>query len=110
MINVGKLNKKITFNKPAQISDGGGGRTDALIPVITVWGNVTTAPGRDSVKEVYFAQQAQVEVTHKIIVRYNSLITREQVITHGNKTYNIETVTSKDEKNIYMEILAVERL
>jgi SPP1 family predicted phage head-tail adaptor len=104
-MNPGKLNRKIQIMELAQISDGGGGYEDALVPVKTVWASINPVSGR----EYWQAQQAQAQLSHKIIIRYMDGINRSHVLSFNGKNYDIQYIINIDEANSYLEINVLER-
>jgi SPP1 family predicted phage head-tail adaptor len=111
MINTGKLNKKITFQKITQTSNTMG---DHPVPetVKTVWANVKAVRGT----EYYEAQRIRPEVTFKITCRYFTFLedgSQREVgpdmrILYRNKTLKIVDAINIDEEDREYEIHAVE--
>jgi SPP1 family predicted phage head-tail adaptor len=105
MINPGKLNRKIQVMELAQISDGGGGYEDALTPVKTVWASINPVSGR----EYWQAQQAQAQISHKIIIRYTTELNRSNVLSFNGKNFDIQYIINVQESNRFLEIHVLER-
>lgn len=89
----------------AQISDGGGGFDDALVPIKTVWANIRPVYGR----EKWQAQQAQAEISHKVTVRYSKDINRSHVLSFNGKNYDIQYVINVEESDRFLEMQVLER-
>jgi SPP1 family predicted phage head-tail adaptor len=105
MISPGKLNKRIQIMELAQISDGGGGYEDALVPVKTVWAHIQPVSGR----EYWQAQQAQAQISHKVTIRYTNVVNRSHVLSFNGKNYDIQYIINVDEANRFLEIYVLER-
>ncbi|WP_028390550.1 phage head closure protein [Bacillus cihuensis] len=103
-MNPGQLNRRLTFNRNEEVSDGAGGFEKSLVPIKTVWANVRSARAR----EFYQAAQSQVEITHVVTIRYDASINRTQVITFDGKQFEIQFVMEKEPKR-FLELHVVER-
>lgn len=104
-MNPGKLNKRVQIMKFDQISDGGGGFEEGLVPVKKVWANISPVSGR----EKWQAQQAQSEITHKVTIRYTEEVNRSHIISFNNKNFDIQYLINVDEENRFLEIQVLER-
>ena len=108
MHNIGKFNKRITFQKIVQVSDALG---DHPVPTdeVTVWASVRAARG----SEYYEAQKLRPEKAFVINCRY-FLIDDEEVgpemqILYRGRVLKIETAINIDEEDQEYEIHATER-
>lgn len=104
-MNPGKLDKRIEIMELAQISDGGGGYEDALVPVKKLWASFIPLSGR----EYWQAQQTQAQISHKIVVRYTEAINRSHIVRFKNKDYDVQYLINIDEANRFLEIHVLER-
>jgi SPP1 family predicted phage head-tail adaptor len=104
MINPGQLNKRVEFYDRTQVSDNAGGFEDGLKLVKEVWANISPVSGR----EFYQAQAAQVEISHKITIRYSQLFNRTQIIKHDGRTFEIQFGIEHDKR--FIEFHCIERL
>ncbi|UDY80764.1 head closure protein [Geobacillus phage GR1] len=104
-MNPGKLNKRVEIMELGQVSDGGGGYEDAFIPIKKVWANIRPVYGR----EKWQAQQAQAEISHKVIIRYTDAINRSHILSFNGKKYDIQYIINIDESNRFLEIQVLER-
>ncbi len=59
-------------------------------------------------KEYFDTQQIVPEVDNKIVIRYRSGIAPTMRVVWGSRTYEIRSVINFDERNVMMEMLAVE--
>jgi SPP1 family predicted phage head-tail adaptor len=63
-----------------------------------VWADITVLTGQ----ELWFARQAQSEVTHKIAVRYSSALadlTGSIRVLYQSRTFHVQWVENVDERN-----------
>ena len=68
-MRAGRLKQRLTFQeKPPITRDGYGGEVVSWADVATVWGSVDPIRGREYLE----AQQAQADITHRVIIRYRS--------------------------------------
>lgn len=98
----GDLIHPVTFQAKTFTPDGMGGS-------VVSWSNVIATLAKIepiSAREAYLYDRRQSEVTHKIIVRYSSLINNELRIVFGGKVLEIEGVLNLEERNRWLEITA----
>ena len=113
-MNPGKLNKRIKVLSFSgnDVEDEGGGFEDNWDEgpgweiVHQTWASIRPI----SEKAMIIAEQLQSEVTHTIMVRYNSLIKPSHVINFKNRRLNIETIRNFDESNTYLNLMCVEKV
>lgn len=72
--------------------------------VATVWGSVSPTTG----SERFQNSQTLAQVTHTITIRTYSALTAEHRILWGSRKFGILQVLDKDERGIYMTVLAKE--
>lgn len=104
VMNIGKLNKRLTFKKFGEIEDDMNQITQSLMDVCTVWGSLYPVRGI----EFYEIQKLQSKITHKCYVRYRDDIDSTCYIEYGGKTYSIESVIDVDLGHKMLEIMCVE--
>lgn len=104
VMNIGKLNKRLTFKKLDEIEDDMNQITQALVDVCTVWGSLYPVRG----VEFYEIQKLQSKITHKCYIRYRNDIDSTCYIEYAGKTYSIESVIDVDLDHKMLEIMCVE--
>lgn len=102
---IGKLKSRVTIEEAVRTPDGGGGFTES-------WQSIADSP------EVYAAilplsgseqlrhHQLSSTVTHRIIIRQRGGITPAMRLVKGSVIYDIISVTERQGKESYLEILA----
>lgn len=105
MIDIGRLNKRITFLAISQTIDGIGQTIQEYQKIKTVWASVEPASG----KEFFEAQRIKNELTYKIFTRYIEGITEDMLIQYKNKIFLIESIINKKERNELLEFLCIEK-
>ena len=99
-INIGKLNKRITFMSLGETEDDMGQTTQELKKVKTVWASLYPVRGA----EYYEAQKIQSRATHKCYVRYIPGIDTNSYICYAGQQYAIESVIDVDLEHKMLEI------
>lgn len=105
MIDIGKLNKRITFLKLTEKEDDMGQKKTEWVPYHSVW--ATVKPFKSS--ESSFMGKLKPEVTHRIYVRYNQYVTADMRILYHGHTFEIAgPPINIDERHEMLEIQATE--
>jgi SPP1 family predicted phage head-tail adaptor len=95
---------RIAFQATTQTSDGAGGFTEQWATVATVWASIE--PARSF--EKFVAMQTETHVTHKIMCRYNPLITTAKRALFEGRIFDVTGVINVNEDKQYMQIMATE--
>lgn len=111
MIDIGRLNKRITFMQLKDKDENGvpfenelGNNIQKLMPYKTVWASVEPISG----KEYLEAQRAKNELTHRIYTRYFPDITVDMLINFKGRKFKIESVINYQEGNEMLQFLCTE--
>ena len=104
VINIGKLNKRITFMKLQDKKDELGQSREVLSEFKTVWASLYPVRGA----EYYEIQKIQSKVTHKCYIRYLEGIDTNCFIKYKDKQYSIESVIDVDLEHKLLEIMCTE--
>jgi SPP1 family predicted phage head-tail adaptor len=103
-MEIGKLNKRITFLRLEDATDEMGQSTKKLQEVKTVWASFYPIRG----SEFYEVQKVQSRVSHKCYVRYLDGIDTNCYIRYGGKDYDINSVVDVDLAHKMLEIYCYE--
>lgn len=106
VINIGKLNKRITFKKLTDVKDGLDQKVKKMKTLKTVWGSLYPLRG----VEFYEIQKIQGKVIYRCYVRYTTGIDSKCYLECKGKTYSIESVLDVDEEHKLLEITCVEHI
>lgn len=104
-MNIGRKNRRLTFDRPIDTTDGHG---DALVDyatIGTVWASIEPLRG----EERFEAQQVTADVTHKIRVRYSSTLaglTPKHRARLGATTYDLLSINDINSGHRELEIWA----
>lgn len=107
-VNIGSLNKRITFLQYANTTNDEGFEIDGWTPVVTVWAAVKTLQGREYIA----AATIQAERTTRFIIRYskrmNSLLNNKMRVKYGGREFEIKSIINDNEANVTFTIIGEE--
>jgi len=109
-INFGDFKRRVIIEEPAKVSDGMGGNTVTWSTVFTAWCSIKPLSGRERMT----AMKMEAQITHKIMMRYDSRVTTKLRINYSDngsgtdRIFNIVEVINIDEESRFLEVLAVE--
>lgn len=106
MLDIGRLNKRITFCRYVETENELGQCVQALEEVKTVWATVEPTTG----KEYYDAQKVRNEQTWNIYTRYFIDINTDMKIKYKERLFNIISVINYREGNEMLKIVCTERV
>lgn len=104
MIDVGRLNKRITFLAYNDTTDKIGQTVQVLSPYKTVWGSVEPLKG----KELQEVQKTMNELTHKIFTRYLKDVNEDMLIEFKGRRFKITAIINRNEDNELLQFTCVE--
>ncbi len=105
MVDIGKLNKRITFLKLSELTDDMGQTKTEWVQYRSVW--ATVKPFKSS--EYNFMGKLKPETTHRFYVRYNQYVTADMRILYHGRTFEISgPPIDMDERHEMLEIQATE--
>lgn len=104
MIEIGALNKRITIQYPTKVADGMGSFTETWNDGDTIWASLWSISANEMVRSM----QMSMEVTHRIRIRYRSVLRPDWRLKFGNRYFNIISIINPNEKNEMLDIMAKE--
>ena len=110
-ISAGMLTRRIKIQRPSTIKDSVGAPCRSWLDVATVWADTQPLSG----KEAVIANRISAELSHQIIVRYQSLFDNPQQVAqmrvlYKARIFNIHSALNEDEKRTQIILLASEGL
>lgn len=110
-ISAGMLTRRIKIQRPSTIKDSVGAPCRSWLDVATVWADIQPLSG----KEAVIANRISAELSHQIIVRYQSLSDNPQQVAqmrvlYKARIFNIHSALNEDEKRTQIILLASEGL
>ena len=105
-MNIGKLNKRLSFMKLMDVTDDMGQSKKKLGQICEVWGSLYPVRGT----EFYEIQNIQSKITHKCYIRYRADIDSNCLIEYQGKQYSIQSVIDVDLSHKMLEIMCTEHI
>ena len=103
-MQIGDLNKRVTWQYKTRVPDGLGGFTDVWVDACTTWAAIWPV----SAKEVVTANSISMTVSHRIRIRYRSAFKSSWRGKFGDKFYAIVSIINPNMGNEWLDILAKE--
>jgi SPP1 family predicted phage head-tail adaptor len=103
-MRAGDLNKIIMIQCPMKTPDGMGGWVTTFVAAATVFAQISPVTAREQV----WGMQTVMTISHKITIRYRSVLKASWRIKYGNSFYNIVSIINVDMANDYLEIMCKE--
>ncbi len=104
----GLLRHRVTLESRTNALDSYGEDVPTWTEIAKAYAQIVAVTGR----ERFEAQQVQSDVTHRIIIRYNSVVATlvpADRIVYGSRTFDIVGVWDKDGRSRYITLLVLER-
>ncbi len=100
----GELRHLITIQQPSFAQDSSGSSAETWSTRCSIWAKIRPLRGR----EYYAANQAQMEITHEITIRYRSDVNAIHRVSYGNRIFRINAVMDIDENRRELVLQCVE--
>jgi len=107
---IGKLNKRIKIQSKAQTADNMGGFIDTWSDLATLWAAIWPTSAAEFIR----ANQATMEITHRIRIRYQRFEIKPSYrikftdTVQGDRYFNIVSIINPNEKQEWLDIMAKE--
>lgn len=99
------MREKINIEKPKLTPDGSGGfTTEYELQTGPIWAEIMPAGG----KEIFFAQKLQMNITHKITIRFESGIEPNMRVLFEGRIFKILAFHNRDERSRWLDLLCEE--
>jgi SPP1 family predicted phage head-tail adaptor len=108
-MRAGNLRHTISIQESTEVSDGMGGFTLAWTDISSMTA-IPAAIWPLTAKESLDAMKLELQVTHKIRIRYRSGITAKNRIKFGTRYFNIVSLINFEERNKQLDMLALENV
>lgn len=100
----GSLRNKIIFQLQTDTQDDFGQPIQSWNDILTTWASINPISGKES----FLANQKYSTVSHKLKVRYSTLMSVKQRIKYGTRYFNIINILDFEERKKEVLILAEE--
>ena len=107
-MNIGSLNKRIELQAQTKTSDGMGGFVIIWASMLPVGTTIAAAVWPISASEMIQAGQTVMTITHRIRIRYRSVLKASWRIKYGDKFYAIVSIINPNMNNKFLDILCKE--
>lgn len=99
-----ELNKRIVLQSPVNAADGMGGFTVTWADEATVWAAIWPVSAAETIQ----AAQAQMTVTHRIRIRYRSVLKASWRVSWSGRYFNIVSIIEPNMAHVWLDVLAKE--
>ena len=103
-MRAGELNKRIELQYPTRVPDGMGGTSTVYVIAATVWAAIWPV----SANEVVRANAPVMVVSHRIRIRYRSVMKASWRIQFGNRYFNIVSIINPNAEGRILDIMVKE--
>lgn len=103
-MQIGALNKRITLQYATKVSDAMGSFTETWTDAATIWAAIWPTTGTELVESL----QTGMVTSHRIRIRYRSVLRPSWRIKFGYRYFNIVSIVNPSEKNEWLDIMAKE--
>ena len=103
-MEAGTLNKRITIQYQTKVSNDMGGFIVTWVNAATVWAALWPLSATETVKSM----QTSMVISHRIRIRYLSVLRPSWRLKFGEKFYNIVSIINPNERNEYLDLICKE--
>jgi SPP1 family predicted phage head-tail adaptor len=103
-MKIGDLNKRVIFQYQVKIPDGMGGNISTWEDEATVWAAIWPISASEQVQ----AMQNVMTISHRIRIRYRTILKPSWRICFGTRYFNIVSIINPDEKNQMLDLICKE--
>ena len=103
-MEVCKLNKRITLQYPANVSDNMRGFTTTWTDSADVWAAIWPVSATEAIRSM----QPTLITTHRVRIRYRSTVQPEWLVKFGTRYFNITSIINIEEINEWLDLLCKE--
>ena len=101
---IGDLNKRITIQAATKVNDDMGGFIIAWADIDTIWAAIWPI----GAKELILSMQNVMEITHRVRIRYRSVLRPEWRLKFGTRYFAILSIINPNERNEWLDLICKE--
>lgn len=109
-MDIGKLRHRLGLQNKTTTQNAYGEPVDTYTTSTTVWGSINPLSAQEAIN----AQQANMEITHKVTIRYSATTATYVLgttrILFGTRVFEVTSITKPDEIKEQYELLCKEIL
>ena len=99
-----ELNKRVTFQHPTKAPDGMGGFVVVWTEAATVWAAVWPVSATETIQ----AGQPAMTVTHRIRIRFRSVLKASWRVSYAGRIFNIVSIVDPNSAHQWLDVLCKE--
>lgn len=103
-MRIGELKERVTLQYQTKTPDGLGGFTTSWVDAATVWAAVWPV----SAKETITSMATTMTITHRVRIRYRSVLRSSWRIVYAGRNFNIVSIIDPSEQHRWLDILCKE--
>jgi len=103
-MKAGELNKRITLQYQTKVPDGLGGFTTTWTDAATVWAAIWPVSANEQVQ----ANATTMVISHRIRIRYRSVLKPSWRIKYGDKYFSIVSIINPNQAGRILDIMCKE--
>jgi SPP1 family predicted phage head-tail adaptor len=104
-----RLRHRLTLQQEVLTPDGAGGYARTWSNIADLWAEIIPFSGNmNRSQETTVAAQLQSEISHRILLRYQSGVTAGMRLLFGSRAFNIISIANREEAGEVLELLATE--
>ena len=103
-MEAGTLNKRITLQYQTKVSNNMGGFVTSWVDAATIWAAIWPVSASEQVQSM----QPTMTISHRIRIRYRSILRASWRIKFGLRYFNIVSIINQNEKNELLDLMCKE--
>jgi len=103
-MSIGDLRHRVDLQAPTRVSDGMGGFVNSYSDAATVWAAIWPVSANDTIQ----ANATVLVVTHRIRIRYRSVLKTSWRIKFGNRYFAIVSIICPNEGREFLDLMVKE--
>jgi len=107
-MRIGDLNKRIGLEAQTKTPDGMGGYTTVWASMLPAGTTIAAAIWPISASEITAMNSTTMVISHRIRIRYRSVLKASWRIAYGGRFFNIVSIINPNTANKYLDIMCKE--
>ena len=103
-MQIGSLNKRVTLQYSTKVSNEMGGFVTSWVDAATIWAAIWPVSAAETVQSM----QPTMTISHRVRIRYRSVLRANWRIKFGLRYFNIMSVINPNEKNEMLDLMCKE--
>jgi len=103
-VPIGDLNKRIEIQIPTMVSNGMGGFITSYSTTATIFAAIWPVSAAETVQSM----QPTMTISHRVRIRYRSVLRASWRIKFGLRYFNIVSIINPNERGEYLDIMCKE--